>query len=385
MNKDEFIQLMAKFRDGSATGGERSAFLAMMDVYGKEMETRLDEEMMDENLPLLGDAATGELIYASIQLKTTEQRTQSRLRFMKRTWARIAAAVILLLASYTIYYSIDKHNDRTKEAVVKQETIILPGKSGAILTLADGSQVLLDSIKNGIVDSRDGIAATMRDGALVYEGEGRTSAFNIMSTPRGRQFQVRLPDGTKVWLNAASSIRYPTDFGADRREVELTGEAYFEVARDTRRPFRVKVDDRAEVDVLGTHFNVNAYAQEGNLSTTLLEGIVRVKDKRSQLILKPGQQSRVSEQGHQVSNADLEKVMAWKNGNFNFNGARLREAMRQLERWYDIEVVYEGKVPDIELFGELSRDITLNGMLQILNDFDIHARIGEGRRLIITP
>ncbi|WP_158644107.1 FecR family protein [Pseudobacter ginsenosidimutans] len=385
MSKDEFIQLMEKYRNGSATSRERSRFLAMVDEYGKELEMQLDEEMMDESIPLLGDADTGELIYANIQLDTIQHRTRSRLWFMRTTWARVAAAIVLLLASFAIYYTIDKSNDKIKETVVKNEPIILPGKTGAILTLADGTQVLLDSIKNGVVDNRDGIAATMRNGALVYEGEGKTSAFNTMSTPKGRQFQLRLPDGTKAWLNAASTIRYPTDFGTDKREVEMTGEVYFEVARDTRRPFRVKVQDRAAVDVLGTHFNVNAYEQEASLNTTLLEGIVRVNDNKTQMMLKPGQQCRISEQGNQVSDADIEKVMAWKNGNFNFNGTRLREAMRQLERWYDIEVVFEGRVPDIELFGELSRDITLNGMLQVLNDFDIHARIGEERRLIITP
>lgn len=385
MRKEEFLQLQEKYRNGTATEQERSVFLSLIDTYEKEFSSRLDEEMVDEQLQLLGDAATGELIYAAIQLNKSETAVVRKLSFVRRPWIKAAVAVALLLVSVAAWFVLRPGKEAKTIITAKQDIEIPAGKDGAILTLADGSQVLLDSIKNGVVTGKDGTKATVRNGVLVYENEGSQHAFNTMSTPRGRQFQVTLPDGTKVWLNAASFIRYPTEFDDNKREVEMTGEVYFEVARDTRRPFRVKVADRSEVDVLGTHFNVNAYEQESSLNTTLLEGIVRVKNIAGELMLKPGQQLQFSQQGNRVGMADIEKVMAWKNGNFNFNGMRLKEAMRQLERWYDVEVVYEGNVPDVELFGEMGRDISLNGMLQVLKDLDIHASIGEGRRLIITP
>lgn len=311
-----------------------------------------------------------------------------------RRWGWAAASVILLLGMGIYFWTADRKASSAIEASAKMD--IPPGKDGAILTLADGRQVVLDSLKNGLVAMQNGVQATIRNGELVYDASGAGEdalMYNTMSTPKGRQFSLLLPDGTRVWLNAASSIRYPTMFTGKERRVEITGEAYFEVARifsprsgEGNIPFRVNVDNRAEVEVLGTHFNINAYKNEGNIHATLMEGSVKVMNGNADgFILKPGQQALVPATGavQLINNVDLDKVMAWKNGLFYFEGLSLEEAMRQLERWYDIEVVYEGAVPNIRFGGKMSRDVSLGGLLQMLSDSQLKFRIEEGRRLIV--
>jgi ferric-dicitrate binding protein FerR (iron transport regulator) len=168
------------------------------------------------------------------------------------------------------------------------------------------------------------------------------------------------------------------------RVVEITGEAYFEVAANPKMPFKVTVNHKAEIEVLGTHFNVNAYVNEVSLNTTLLEGSVLINNGTEKAILKPGQQAQVTQAIKIVRDADIDKIMAWKNGYFNFEGMNLREVMQQLERWYDIEVVYENNVPDVRFYGELSRDLNLSGIIAALKDSDVHFRI-EGKKLIVLP
>jgi ferric-dicitrate binding protein FerR (iron transport regulator) len=239
------------------------------------------------------------------------------------------------------------------------------------------------------------------NGQLAYQPTGNASAemlFNTMSTPRGRQFRLMLPDGTRVWLNSASSLRYPTVFAGKERQVEVTGEAYFEVAENAQMPFRVKVVGRAAIEVLGTQFNVNAYGNIQMLRTTLLEGSVRVQDISEEagkgVVLKPGQQAVIST-AHAANTAgrqnimvadhvDTDKVLAWKKGLFNFDGMSLQEAMQQLERWYDIEVVYENGIPEIPFGGEISRNVSLEGLLKMLAGADLSFRIEKDRKLIIT-
>lgn len=308
---------------------------------------------------------------------------QPRVRYMKRWLA--AASVLLLLGAGLTVYLLNRNEEHNK--IVSLPTEIDPGKEGAMLTLADGKTVLLDTIRNGVITLQDGITASIKDGVLQYSGTAASTAYNTMSTPRGRQFHLQLPDGTDVWLNAASSIRYPVAFSGKERVVHITGEAYFEVAKKQQQPFRVSVNDRVEVEVLGTEFNINAYDNEQNIASTLLSGSVRVINKTTEKIslLKPGQQllSNTSE-WKLVQNADLNKVTAWRKGLFNFNDVSLEEAMRQLQRWYDIEVVYENGVPDIELMGEMTKGVSLNGLLIGLGKLGVHYKL-EGRKLIILP
>lgn len=311
---------------------------------------------------------------------------------LPRKWWWAAASVVLFL-SIGAYLWMDKKSNHAPSVISSSE--ILPGKEGAILTLADGSQVVLDSLGNGLIARQNGAQAVIKNGELVYDISGEVTGevvYNTMSTPKGRQFNLLLPDGTKVWLNAASSIRFPTVFTGEERKVEVAGEIYFEVAKNKVKPFRVDVDGKAIIEVLGTQFNVNAYDNDAAAYTTLLEGTVRVAKNEEQVLLKPGQQAQFASD-HQKSagnaiqvteDVDIEKVMAWKNGAFNFEDVSLKDAMKQLERWYDIEVVYEKGIPDIHFVGEVSRGITFNQLLIALEKLGVHYKL-EGRRLVVLP
>ena len=326
----------------------------------------------------------------------TEQpavKTPVRKIFLRQWW--MAASVILVVCAGMYFWKRD-NNPVDPAPVAAHSKDIAPGKEGAILTLADGSQVVLDSLGNGVIAAQNGAQVIIKNGALVYEAlndgkqEGSQAAYNIMNTPKGRQFSLLLPDGTRVWLNAASSIRFPTVFTGNTRQVEVRGEAYFEVAKNPAMPFLVNVNNRATIEVLGTHFNVNAYENEGTINTTLLEGKVKINNA----LLKPGQQAQLANKTMAAGNAtpvkivgevDVEKVVAWKNGLFNFEGATLKEVMRQLTRWYDIEVVFEGEVPDIRFVGEMEKNMPLKDLLETLEKTGVHFRIEAGRKLVVLP
>jgi ferric-dicitrate binding protein FerR (iron transport regulator) len=213
--------------------------------------------------------------------------------------------------------------------------------------------------------------------------------YNTMSTPKGRQYHLTLPDGTKVWLNAASSIKYPTAFSGNERSVQISGEAYFEVAKNSSQPFRVAVDNGMKIDVLGTSFNVNAYEDDDNSYTTLIDGAVRVTaaEAGNSMILKPAQQA-VQAPGSVLSvnsNVDVEKVMAWKNGVFNFENASLADVMKEIERWYDIDVVYKNGIPDIKFWGKITKDVSLSGILIALEKTKVHFKLENNRTLVVLP
>ncbi|WP_436484173.1 FecR family protein [Chitinophaga sp. ARDCPP14] len=303
-----------------------------------------------------------------------------------------AAAVVLLFGAAAWF--ISHYHRRQPVAVIAGNTLpdIAPGKNGAILTLADGSQMVLDSMGNGIITHQNGTTIVLKSNGLQYTQEAPGAGemeYNTITTPKGRQFQVVLPDGTKVWLNAASSLQFPVAFKGKERRVELSGEAYFEVAGNAAQPFRVNVLRKMDIQVLGTGFNVNAYTNEKNSYTTLVEGAVSISltnQTAGSVVLKPGDQLQTGDAGIKVTrNANVEKAIAWKNGLFNLEGVGLREMMRQLERWYNLEVVYEGNVPDVHFFGEMSRTLQLSDVLAGLERSDVHFRLEEGRRLIVMP
>lgn len=313
--------------------------------------------------------------------------SQPRITVLRRWWA--AASVILLLVTISYFWNSNK-TDTQHVTTVAEGVEILPGKEGAILTLANGAQVSLDSIQNGTIALQGGVTAKVVNGTLLYEGVGNEVVYNTMSTPKGRQFHVTLPDGTQVWLNAASSIRYPTSFAGKERQVTIKGEAYFEVVKGTV-PFIVNADDRAEITVLGTHFNINSYYNEENLSTTLLEGSVRVTRGGESITIAPGEQANIAtnrndaaEKIKVIKATDTDKVIAWKKGMFDFEGATLTEVMNQLERWYDIEVVYQGRVPNITFWGGMTKDIPLEDLLKGLKQSEVNFKT-EGRKLIVLP
>ena len=305
----------------------------------------------------------------------------------RRWWA--AAAIILLLFTGAYLWMTRHKNEQSLAAGSKPlQHDVLPGGNKAILTLANGQKIMLDSAANGtLVQQGNTKVIKLANGQLAYTPAGKDKGvvlYNTMTTPRGGQYKIQLPDGTDVWLNAASSVTYPTAFtGADRR-VTITGEVYFEVAKDKAKPFRVNVNE-VKVEVLGTHFNINSYGDETAIKTTLLEGSVKITAGKDNRMLKPGEQAQVAQQRVTiVNNADLGQVMAWKNGLFNFNKLSLREVLRQLSRWYDVEVVYQGDVTPRKFGGEIQRDLNLSEVLDGLRETGIHFSI-DGKKLVVTP
>ena len=312
----------------------------------------------------------------------------------------LAAAVVLFVVAGTAW--LLERSPSVRPAVATAGVVVAhdaaPGSSKAVLTLADGQRVALDSTHGGVIGRQGGEELVSRDQQLVYQQVGETSGgfgYNVLTTPRGGQYTVVLPDGTKVWLNAASYLRYPTTFDGRSREVELRGEGYFEVAARADQPFRVDVlrgkrgADNAggleplRVDVLGTHFNIMDYDDEPVLRTTLVEGAVRVSKGVAAVVLRPGQQARLEgEDRLVVSEADVEEAVAWKNGLFKFDGAGIGQVMRQLSRWYDLDVEYIHGEPKDRFQGELYRDVRVSELLKILEASGVHCAV-EGKKLLV--
>jgi ferric-dicitrate binding protein FerR (iron transport regulator) len=305
------------------------------------------------------------------------------------TLKRVAAAAAIVLAVGVAYWSL-KSRQPQKRPVMAQQTApasILPATSKAVLTLGDGTVVPLDSTGKQVI-RQAGLAIQQQNGQLSYASQPRDGSihYNKLSTPRGGQFRLVLPDGTRVWLNSASALRYPTAFIGKERLVELEGQGYFEVAANAQQPFKVKVRD-IEVQVLGTDFDIMAYGDENTVNTTLLTGSIQVKEGNTRQLLQPGQQAVVDNQDHQltVRKADVRKVIAWKNGMFVFNNMALPAILREVARWYDVDIVYKVN-PGTELYGGgIGRDLQLADVLALLegNGYN-HFRI-EGRKVIVLP
>jgi ferric-dicitrate binding protein FerR (iron transport regulator) len=313
------------------------------------------------------------------------------------TWIKIAAVVLVLLSSALIFF-VTKHSAPVHLADQGHSdpgpaNDALPGGNRATLTLANGRSILLDTVHNGTFASQGNTRILkLNNGQLVYDKAGEAGEaspdvlYNTVSTPRGGQFQLLLSDGSRVWLNAASSIRFPAAFSGGERRVELTGEGYFEVAKDRTKPFRVYVHNEV-VEVLGTHFNINAYTEERSVKTTLFEGAVKVSSENSTSFIAPGEQAVVANSNGAIvlnRKADLEQVIAWKNGLFHFSNADLPSVMQELSRWYDVDVEYDGAVPEREFEGEMQRNLNLSQVLRLLGKNEVHFKI-EGKKLMVTP
>jgi transmembrane sensor len=301
----------------------------------------------------------------------------------KRSWYLGAAAVIIMLtAGFYLWTSHKRSEQALADRKKYLQTDMPPGRNRAILTLADGRQIMLDSTQGNIV-KKGSLTVVNRAGKLQYEGLGQGTDYNTIFTPRGGQYQIVLPDGSKVWLNAASSIKFPTAFADTTRNVEMTGEAYMEIVKKASQPFIVKANG-AEIRVLGTRFNVNAYKDESSIRTTLIEGSVKVTGKSNgAVVLHPGQQAVLTPDDRlKLQTADTEQTLAWKNGIFQFNQTDLDYIMRQIMRWYDVEVVYENGIPDIKLDGDMKRDLTLFQMMEALSELGVKLRM-EGKQVVI--
>ncbi|SDP82447.1 FecR family protein [Mucilaginibacter sp. OK268] len=379
MSPQEFINLYEKYLSGNCTPEE----INQLEVYRDNFELK--------DLPWNDGMGNREEVRLDILYHLNHNITAPK-KSSKRYW--VAAAAVLIFALSLIWVTSHNANNASTEIVKNSVGVkgpVLPGNNKATLTLSDGSNIDLTDSKKGLLSKQGSVAVGKSgEGEIVYdakEGEAKSSVtlYNIISTPRGGQYQVVLSDGTKVWLNAASSIKFPTVFTGHERKVELTGEAYFEVAKNKDMPFKVAVEHMS-VEVLGTHFNVDAYKDEAVIKTTLLEGAVKLVTGDHQAYLKPGQQATLNQQqSFNIRSVNTEEAVAWKNGYFIFNNENIQSIMRKISRWYDVEVVYNGKVDERDFGGTVSRFDSVTDVLKSLElTGTVHFKM-EGRRIIVMP
>ena len=382
----------------TATEQEEQELFELLDAYADDEElTALLKNTWDgfENKEDVFDPTKSDEILNHILQAKAKEEDDASVPSIKRVpiWKKItvaAAALLLLSIGTRFYFNRPKRNCNKTAQKQQPKNDILPGGNKAILTLANGKTIVLDNAHTGLLakQGNTNIAKT-KDGQVIYKApnssfpNNQNIALNTISTPTGGQYQVVLADGSKVWLNAASSLRFPAVFTGKKREVEITGEAYFEVAKNAAMPFVVKTG-RSVIEVLGTHFNVMAYANESVIKTTLLEGSVKVKSGNSVNFLKPGQQAFLNAQGQTriIEDADVDDETAWKNGLFQFKDAGIETVMRQAERWYTVTVNYEGKIPVKQFTGRISRSVKISELLSMLKFFGVNFKM-DGRNITV--
>jgi transmembrane sensor len=345
-----------------------------------------------EQLPLQYsmEPEVAEALFRSI---LPESAPSKSVNIWSNSWRRyIAAAAIIGLVALTGILWWAKRNEVSDSRVVANvyKNDVKPGGTHAVLTLANGAHIILDSAGKGNLVNQGGAQLIKVDsGNLAYKAmasDGDALSYNTLTTPAGGQYQVTLSDGTRVWLNALSSIRFPTTFfKGGGRSVDLTGEAYFEVAKDKKRPFHVNANG-VDVQVLGTEFNVNAYPDEPSIKTTLVRGSVRLAKASATLLLKPGEEGQTSGTSGLVldKNVNIDQTLAWKNGKFSFEGANIRTIMRQIGRWYNVEVRYQGDPGNYLFDGQIGRDLNLSEVLTGLSQSNVHFKI-DGNVITVLP
>ena len=395
--------LFKKYLDNQCSPAEVNELLQYFSAGENELLLR---SLISEKLGFIDSEDDGsqwnqatENVYTAIKKQIDAEQTKV-VPIFRRTWFRVAAAAVLLVGAFALYNIAGKNNS-PKEEIVKtniEKQDIAPGGNKAVLTLADGSQIILDSAANGNLASQGNVKVIKLDnGQLAYTTSGTTTEvlYNTVSTPRGGQYNLTLADGSRVWLNAASSLRYPASFSGNERKVELTGEGYFEVAPLTpkggqKMPFIVNVAGKGEVEVLGTRFNINAYADESSINTTLLEGKVKVTPvTNSQLVtqnsqlLSPGQQAQISNGIKVINNVDTDPIVAWKTGLFYFVRADVKTIMRQIGRWYDVDVQFEGDISKKTFSAIVNRSNNISEVLKIMKEAGIQFRIVD-KKIIVT-
>ncbi|MBC9912584.1 FecR domain-containing protein [Chitinophaga varians] len=371
MEQARLKALLQRYLDNSLPPEELKELIAAL-----QQDTHQDTFLQELQQALAGgayatptDAEKKDVIFRSILRKAEAQETSVMPPPARRRvslWKAAVAAMVIVLAGVAAYFATGHRFTGHRSALARQD--VPPGGNKATLLLADGSYVTLDSTHKGML-ARQGNATVSQTGhgQLAYDGTNANEkdiVYNTVFTPRGGQFSIVLPDGSKVWLNAASSLRFPTTFPAHERRVEVTGEAYFEVAPQQSRPFKVSAP-QAEVTVLGTNFNVNSYMDDGAVKTTLLEGRVLVTHQGHTVTLKPGQQAQTKAGIRILEQIDTEALMAWKNGRFSCNDIPLENIMQQISRWYDVQVIFKDNITDTYSI-EVSRDVPLSKLLRFL-------------------
>jgi transmembrane sensor len=371
MTEQDIIEILKKYHEGTLNAEETAGLESWYLDTASKSKQQLSAESVEESK---------RLIRKQLPLSYLSSPKKSVLR-SAGTWVVAASVTIVLSAALYLYVG---HTAKPGALPDGYANDIEPGKNSATLTLGSGRRIQLENLKNGEVAKEAGVhISKTADGKLVYtvnSDDKSERSFNILTTHNGEQAQLILPDGSAVWLNAASSLTFPTTFsGSDHRAVKLTGEAYFEISKNPAQPFFVKTD-RQEIRVLGTHFNVSNYMSEYMAKTTLLEGSILLNGNTQ---LKPGQQAEITSNGITVSKVDPELAIAWKNNKFMFENESIENIMKLVQRWYDVEVVYEGDLPDDKFGGSVSRFDKVSkvlGMLELTGN--VHFKIA-GRRITV--
>lgn len=396
MSRKNVAELLERYQLGKCTPEEIVMVEEWFDAHGRKKNT-LSNMQPDAQKEFLTD------LLSDIQRKNRKDQGHHLNFWNRNSLVRmgVAASFLLILGAAVYFYQLNDHSLPEQNKLYSKD--ILPGTNKAVLTLAYGKRIVLNDAKIGKLEDRSGVRIVKAsNGKLVFNFSGSPAPstslpepnsvknYNKIETPKGGQYEVNLSDGTKIWLNAASSLRFPSQFAkSGRRVVQLEGEGYFEVAKNEKMPFIV-VTDRQKIQVLGTHFNVNSYVDEPDTKTTLLEGLVSITAGKetevpntAKTILKPGQQSVLNGSEIRVSTIHAEDAIAWKNGMFMFKDADLKTVMKTISRWYDVEVEYEGNLPQKEFTGEIHRNLKLSKLLEVLSFYKVHFRI-ENKKIIVT-
>jgi len=384
MTREEYLALYEKYLAGTATPDEVSHIMTYKDNF-------------DFQYPDIQDKENYEFIESRILNKlnhSTGKNDQKQRSFNSWRWPAAAAIFIILFAGLFFYMNnrVDESPVGKRPDLVKKQDVS-PGGNKAVLTLANGKQIVLTDAANGTINQQGSITVKkLQNGKLQYvvqtgatrDASPVSAEMNTITTPRGGQYQIVLADGTKVWLNAASSLKFPSAFNGNDRKVALTGEAYFEVAKNKAKPFRVEFN-HTQVEVLGTHFNIMAYPDEAETKTTLVEGSVCVSNDNGKQMLTPGHQAIITTSGNmRIVDADMEETLAWKNGFFIFHNSDIRQVMKQAERWYDVDVIYDGNIPDNRLGGRISKYKNISQLLKNIElASSIHFKV-NGNKIIVS-
>ncbi|WP_447639956.1 MULTISPECIES: FecR domain-containing protein [Chitinophagaceae] len=379
MTKEEFIRLL--FKDCLSDEEKRAmkAYLSQNDEAASLLE-KIYRDDIEKGASI--NAVVSERMKSNVLLHIEEHTSVGRMASFRsfRRWGQIAAifaVVVSIAGGFFMYSRLEKKKlENTAVTRKKSPVDIHPGTIGATLTMADGTVVVLDTTGNGVIANTDGsLIRKTSDGALVYDSRsdnvGKASV-NKLSTPIGRTFKVVLPDGSLAYLNAGSSLSYPTAFTGKERNVEMNGEVYFEVEHDATKPFKVHVmsggREESVVRVLGTHFNIKSYDGETNSQTTLCQGSIQWSSANIERILTPGEQLEKNRQTSGIKKhiVDTDEVTAWVNGDFNFHNASVEDIMQQIARWYGVVVMVEGDHSDMHFNGVISRNSSLQKVMKIL-------------------
>lgn len=374
------LSLIEKFEQGRASEED----MQELDVWFRSHEANTD--LTDRLTPEQQELAKSNLlkrISNRIDSELPKQTALPQRKTVSSLWIKMAAACVLLVCFGT-YFLLDNRQPAQQE-MAGRVADFAPGSNKAVLTLGNGTQIVLDEAQNGeLANEGNTIIRKTDEGKIVYgqNGESQSVMSNTLATPKGGTYHLILADGTAVWLNASSSITYPSAFTENTREISISGEAYLEVAHNPGKPFWVKTGAQT-VEVLGTHFNINAYGGQNAIKTTLLEGSVAITSAGQRKLLKPGEQGLLDGNTIHIAKVDVREVMAWKEGFFDFADADIQTVMQEFARWYDLDIVFDGQQTKETFTGRIPRSWTFAKVMDIMGTFKSTHITAEGRRIMI--